>query len=126
MLLRQKTTTAFFYVTDPNNDETYQIKPRTYLDPRQIARMGWRPDMVQQFARYLATVTLRSGPKPLKVQVRMFVSINGRKPQLFVDPTVDLVAEPRCSGRPRWLLQVNEPLPDHPANSAPRLWESSQ
>jgi hypothetical protein len=126
MLLRQKTTTAFFYVTDPNNDETYQIKLREYLDPRQIARMGWRPDMVQQFARYLATVTLRTGPKPLKVQVRMFVSINGRKPQLFIDPNIDLVAEPRRWGRPRWLLQIYEPLPDHPVDSIQRPFESSQ
>ena len=126
MLLRQKTTTTFFYVTDPNNDETYQIKLREYLGPRQIARMGWRPDMVQQFARYLATVTLRSGPKPLKVQVRMFVSVNGRKPQLFIDPNVDLVAEPRRWGRPRWLLQIHEPLPDHALDSIQRSFESSQ
>jgi vitamin K-dependent gamma-carboxylase len=126
MLLRQKTTMAFFYVTDPNNDETYQIKLREYLDSRQIARMGWRPDMVQQFAHYLATVTLRSGPKPLKVQVRMFVSINGRKPQLFIDPNVDLAAEPRRWGRPRWLLQIHEPLPDHLVDSIQRPVESSQ
>ena len=88
--------------------------------------MGWRPDMVQQFARYLATVTLRSGPKPLKVQVRMFVSINGRKPQLFIDPNVDLMAEPRCWGRPRWLLQIHEPLPDHAVDNIQRPFESSQ
>jgi hypothetical protein len=126
MLLRQKTTTPFFYATDPNSDETHQIKLREYMDQRQTARMGWRPDMVQQFARYLATVTLRSGPKPLKVQVRMFVSINGRKPQLFIDPNVDLVAESRCWGRPRWLLQIHEPLPDHPVDSTQRPFESSQ
>ena len=111
MLLRRQNTAAFFYVTDPNNDETYQVKPRNYLDPRQIARMGWRPDMVQQFARYLAAVTLRTGPQPLKVQVRMFVSINGRKPQLVFDPNVDLASEPHVWGRPRWLLQIHEPLP---------------
>jgi len=87
------------------------VKPRDYLDPRQIARMGWRPDMVQQFARYLTTVMLRAGPEPLKVQVRMFVSINGRKPQLVFDPNVDLAAEPHVWGRPRWLLQIHRPLP---------------
>ncbi len=111
MMVRRKSTTAFFYVTDPNNGETYQVKPRDYLDPRQIARMGWRPDMVQQFARYLTAVMLRAGPEPLKVQVRMFVSINGRKPQLVFDPNVDLAAEPHVWGRPRWLLQIHRPLP---------------
>jgi hypothetical protein len=61
-----------------------------------------------------------------KVQVRLFVSINGRKPQLFIDPNIDLVAEPRRWGRPRWLLQIYEPLPDHPVDSIQRPFESSQ
>ena len=125
MLLRRQNATGFFYVTDPNNDETYQVKARTYLDPRQMARMAWRPDMVQQFARYLATVTLRSGPQPLKVQVRMFVSINGRKPQLFLDPNVDLAAEPHVWGRPRWLLQIHEPLPPPGQDSSRDLFVTS-
>ena len=111
MMVRRKSTTAFFYVTDPNSGQTHQVKPREYLGARQLARMGWRPDMVQQFARYLTTAILRDGPEPLKVQVRMFVSINGRKPRLFLDPNVDLAAEPHVWGRPRWLLHVDEPLP---------------
>ncbi len=111
MLLRRQLTFGFFYVTDPNNGANYQITSGQYLDSLRITRMGYRPNMVQQFARYLASVPLRSGPQPLKVQVRMFVSINGRKPQLFLDPNVDLVAEPHVWGRPRWLLQIHEPLP---------------
>jgi vitamin K-dependent gamma-carboxylase len=111
MMLRRQTTTPFFYVTDPNNGESYQVNTRDYLDPRQVARMGWRPDMIEQFAKYLARVTMRAGPEPLKVYARIFVSINGRKPQLFIDPNVDLAAEPHVWGRPRWLLQIRDPLP---------------
>ena len=111
MMLRRQTTTPFFYITDPNNGETYQVKLRDYIDSRQIARMGWRPDMVQQFAHYLAGARTRTGPEPLKVYARIFVSINGRKPQLFLDPNVDLAAEPHPWGRPLWLFQIHEPLP---------------
>jgi hypothetical protein len=48
---------------------------------------------------------------PLRVQVRMYVSVNGRKPRIFLDPNVNLAAEPRTWGRPRWLLQIHDPLP---------------
>ena len=74
--------------------------------------MGWRPDMVLQFAHYLAKVMPRSGPKPLRVEARVLVSINGRKPQLIIDPTVDLASERRTLDRPPWLLEIHEPLPD--------------
>jgi hypothetical protein len=67
--------------------------------------------MVLPFAHYLAAVRPRGGPKPLKVEARVFVSINGRRPELFVDPNVDLAAESRGLLRPRWLLTTHEPLP---------------
>jgi len=52
-----------------------------------------------------------TGPKPLQVQARIYVAINGRKPTLYIDPVVDLAAEPRPLGRPKWLLRNDEPLP---------------
>ena len=78
--------------------------------------MQWRPDMLLQFAHYLARVMPRAGPKPLRVEARVLVALNGRKPRLFIDQNVDLAAEERSWGRPRWLLQVHEPLPDHHGN----------
>jgi hypothetical protein len=111
MMLRRYTTFANFYITDPNNGRTWRVSPRQHLTLGQTKRMGWRPDMVVQFAHYLASTKLPAGPAPLKVETRFFVSVHGRKPQLFIDPTVNLAAEPRIWGRPRWLLEVDEPLP---------------
>ena len=113
MMLERDVTQTFFYVTDPNTGREFQVRPREYLDAEQITHMGWRPDMVRQFACFLANRMPRLGPKPLRVEVRMYVSVNGRKPQLFIDPIVDLAAEERSWGRPRWLLEIHEPLPAH-------------
>jgi len=111
MMLLDRYTLAFFYVTDPNTDKTYQVSPLEYLTEKQVRRMEYRPDMLLQFAHYLANVMPRAGPKPLKVEARVSISINGRKPQLLLDPNVDLAAEPRSLGRPRWLREIHEPLP---------------
>jgi len=111
MMLLNQWVRVNFYVTDPNSGETFQVIPGDYLDRWQVQRMRWRPDMLVQFAHYLGKVMPRSGPKALRVEARVLVSLNGRKPQLFIDQNVDLAAEERTLGRPRWLLEVPEPLP---------------
>src|SRR5207247_1976032 len=104
----------------------FQVRPRQYLDLEQNTHMSWRPDMVRQFAIFLANEMPRAGPEPLRVQVRMYVSLNGRKPRLFFDPNVNLAAEPRSWGRPRWLLQINDPLPPLGQDFSRDLFGSTQ
>jgi vitamin K-dependent gamma-carboxylase len=111
MMLVRQSSQAFFYVTDPNTGRTVQVKLAEFLSPRQSAILGYLPDIPLQFAHYLAKVMPRRGPKPLRVEARIFVSINGRKPQLYIDPNVDLAAQSRSLGRPSWLLRIDEPLP---------------
>jgi len=113
MMIRRQTFYGRFYINDPNNGRTFRVHPLEYLGYEQMKRMAWRPDMLVQFAHFLASIRLPAGPSPFKVQARLYFSVNGRKPQLFIDPTVDLAAEQRTLGRPRWLLRVDEPLPPY-------------
>jgi len=111
MMLVNISAKSIFYVTDPNTGRTRDVGASKYLSRLQTTRLGYLPDFPVQFAHYLATVMPRKGPKPLQVEARISVSINGRTPQLYVDPNVDLAAESRSLGRPRWLVPVREPLP---------------
>jgi hypothetical protein len=114
MMLTNKWQRIYFYVTDPNSRRSAdQVSPEDFLTPWQVDRMQWRPDMLLQFAHYLAKVMPRAGPKPLRVEARVLIALNGRQPRLFIDQNVDLAAEERSWGRPRWLLEIHEPLPDH-------------
>jgi len=111
MFLVTHASVSNFYVTDPNTGDSIRIDLSDFLTTRQVPNMAYLPDFPLQFAHYLATVMPRRGPKPLQVQARIFVSINGRKLVLYVNPIVDLAAEPRTLGRPYWLLRNDEPLP---------------
>jgi len=113
MMLVNRKARSYFYVTDPNNGRMHQVRPEQFLTRRQTAMLAYQPDLPLQFAHYLASVIPRTGPNPLKVEARILVSINGRKPQLLLDPNVDLANEKRSFGRPRWLLPIREPLPPH-------------
>ena len=111
MFLWTYASSAHFYVSDPNTGESAPVDIFNFLTPRQAPQMGYLPDMPLQFAHYLAAIAPKSGPKPIQVRARIYVSINGRKPVLYLDPIVDLAAEPRTLGRPKWLLRNDEPLP---------------
>ena len=111
MFLVTYRSVANFYVTDPNSGNSTRVELSDFLTARQAPTMGYLPDLPLQFAHYLAKVMPRWGSKPLQIQARIFVSINGRKPVLYLNPIVDLAAERRTLGRPSWLLRNDEPLP---------------
>jgi hypothetical protein len=118
MKLIDRDARAQFYVINPNNGETLEVDPDAILSPHQTWKMAARPDMILQFAHYLARKVPFYGTKPLRVEARVLVSLNGRKPALLVDQNVDLAAQPRTLKHAPWLLPVNEPLPDRQGRKA--------
>jgi vitamin K-dependent gamma-carboxylase len=111
MLLQEGGVRSFFYVIDPNTEETTQVGPSEFLNERQRSLMAYSPDICVQFAQYLARVMPRRGPRPLRVEARILTTINGRKLQLYADSNVDLAGEPRPLLRPHWLKEIRDPLP---------------
>jgi vitamin K-dependent gamma-carboxylase len=111
MKLRAKKADALFTLTHPASGQTWTIDPKEQLEPRQVAKMSTHPDMILQFGHYLAEQKRREGYENVEVRVRVMASLNGRKPQLLIDPNADLAKE-RLSLLPaRWILPLSEPLP---------------
>jgi hypothetical protein len=111
MMLQRQSVRGYFYVTDPATGRTKRVAPQDFLKPLQMVRIYWQPDTVLQCAHFLATTMPRMGTTPLTVEARIFVSINGRRPELFVDPNVNLAAQSRTLLPPRWVLPTHESLP---------------
>ena len=111
MKLHDRDARARFYVIDENVNRTMEVNPRMFLTRMQTLVMAARPDMLVQFAHFLADKLPRRGPKPLRVEARVLCSLNGRKPQLFIDQNVNLAAERRTLRPTPWILPLTEPLP---------------
>lgn len=73
--------------------------------------MAGQPDMILQFAHHLAAEARRAGRAGVQVRARVTASLNGREPQLLVDPEVDLAAQPRTLRRASWIVPLYQPLP---------------
>lgn len=95
MMLRNKRV-AYFKMTvlNPKTGETSEVQLSDYLNPRQIHKMSTKPDMIVQFAHWIANENQKqTGVRPI-IKVRAIESLNFRPLQDLIDPNVDLAAQP--------------------------------
>ena len=112
MKLRTKGGEAVFTVTHPASGQTWTIKPADILESHQVTKMTTKPDLILLFGHYLAEVKRREGYENVEVRARVMVSLNGRQPQLLIDPTVDLTKEQVSLLPARWIVPLTTPLSD--------------
>ena len=106
MKLRSKHATIATFDVVADGDTT-TVWPRDVLTDWQARKMPTRPDLVLQFAHWLADDARARGADRVSVYGHIEVQLNGRPPQRFVDPTVDLAAEPRTLRRKRWIVPLD-------------------
>ena len=68
-----------------------------------------RPEMIRQFAHYLAELKSRELGSPVEVRVRSAIQLNDRPPQPLVDPAIDLAKEPYRLGPADWVTRIPGP-----------------
>lgn len=110
MMLRAKVCAVRFYATNPESGQTMVIDLRPFLTERQVAKVGKDPHMVHQLALYLKEEMKKDGLRNMEIRVLDLVSLNGRKPQLLVDPRIDLGSHPRTWRSAEWLMPLDTPL----------------
>ena len=100
VMLVEKTGHATFYVTDLENGRIRTIYPSEYLTLAQEKQMSFQPDMILEFAHFLAD----EFGGDVEVRAEVWVSMNGRSSRLLIDPTVNLAAEHNTLRSKSWIL----------------------
>ncbi len=123
MLLRGKKCGIRYYARDPRTGKEGTVNLRRFITAHQATRFGRDPRMVHQLARRIREDYAAHGYPGIEVRVLALVSLNGRKPQLIIDPDIDLAAQPSTASRPDWLLPLEEPLRTTPWDKPLEEWE---
>ncbi len=111
MMLRNKPASAIFFVTDPRTGQVWQVNPKAYLYPKQLRKMPMQPDMILQFAHYLAAQWEEKYDVPnAEVRVTVTAALNGRTPAMLVEPTRDLAKELRTLKHVDWIMPFPAPV----------------
>jgi hypothetical protein len=104
VLLTERSGIATLDVVDPATGAHQRVSPSEELAPHQVRYVSSRPEALRQLAHWLADRReAETGVRP-EVHVTAWVSVNGSRRALIVDPATDLAAEPFTIGRPSWVL----------------------
>ncbi|MGN6439941.1 MAG: HTTM domain-containing protein [Agriterribacter sp.] len=104
VMLMEKAGTAYFTVKDKTGRQFYEVDNKAFLTPLQEKMMSTQPDMILKYAHYLAAEYAHKGIEQPRVYAEIYVALNGRRSELFVDSTVDLAAEKLSWRHYNWVL----------------------
>lgn len=104
VMLMEKSGIAFFSIEDPSTGRTQEVINSNYLTSFQEKMMATQPDMILQYAHFLDDEFVKSGIKDPIVRAQCYVTLNGRRSQLFIDSTVDLSSKAEEFSTKDWIL----------------------
>jgi hypothetical protein len=111
MRLAEKVTGIGFWITDPHTGVRELHDPNQMLPRWQVDAMSTNPEMIRQYSHFLAQQRVREGRGRVEVRAHVLNSLNGRKPQPFIDPNIDLAATPFSWGPSPWIMPLEVPRP---------------
>ena len=92
-----------YFVTDPASGESWRVDPADELSRTQLRKVELMPDLILQYAHHLADRYSAPGNERVQVRAISSISVNCRPMQTFIDPEVDLAAQPRSLWPARWI-----------------------
>lgn len=109
VMLMEKGGYAEFKVYNPKTKEYYRVENSDFLTPTQEKQMAFQPDFILEYAHFLKDYFEREkGVKNAKVYAEVYVALNGRRSQLYINPNVDLTNEEESFLPKKWLLPFND------------------
>lgn len=122
MMLRGKTTGLRYFLVDDRTQRVSTIDIRQFLNPEQEVKFARDPAMIADFGRFLGAFHYQRTGQQVRVHVVALSSLNGRKPQLLIDPAVNLTNVPEFALRTPWIVPLTEPLRSDPWIVPVELW----
>ena len=122
VMSRAKSGSVTFNVRDQASGREWQMSPSQYLTRQQEREMAVQPDLILQLAHHIAREFARNGYPGVEVRADARASLNGRRAEHLVDPSIDLARQSDGIRSKRWITQAPPEAPPHlrPMRSGPR------
>jgi hypothetical protein len=108
VMLMEKAGTATFFIKDGPDGREGSVINHQFLNAHQEKQMAMQPDLILQFAHFLAEHFKQQGMDKPEVRAEVWVTLNSRPAQLLIDPEIDLTKY-SDSWRPKsWILPYHQ------------------
>lgn len=104
----EKAGTSFFYVTDSKTRKTIEVDNSKYLTRDQEKQMSTQPDLILQFAHFIEKEYSIMGFENPEVRTETYVTLNGRRSKLLINPKVDLTKFEDSFAHKDWILDYED------------------
>lgn len=104
VMLMEKAGSATFFVTDSNTGKRGEVDNSQFLTPTQEKMMATQPDLILQYAHILKEEVESRGLINPIINAEVYVTLNGSKSKLFIDPDINL-AELKDGWQPKNWIQ---------------------
>lgn len=108
VMLLEKAGYVTYKVSDPEAGKSSDVYPGDYLTPNQEKQLATQPDLILQFAHHLEEVYREKGLENPVVRAEAYVTLNGRRSRLLVDPETDLTKLKDGFGHKDWILAYDD------------------
>tara|TARA_S200000501_G_C20823712_1_gene744041 strand:- start:498 stop:1865 length:1368 start_codon:yes stop_codon:yes gene_type:complete len=105
VMLMEKAGTAFFYVTDPTTGMKGEVDNSDFLTVTQEKMMATQPDMILQYAKMIKKEVESRGLKDPIINAEVYVTLNGSRSKLFIDPDINLLELEDDFNHKHWILE---------------------
>jgi hypothetical protein len=108
VLLMEKAGTATFYVKDAITGKEGAVINSDFLNLHQEKQMAMQPDMILQYAHWLADYYKTKGIAHPQVRAEVYVTLNARPSKLLIDPHRNLVPLKDGWAHKTWIINDEE------------------
>ncbi|MFZ9848721.1 MAG: HTTM domain-containing protein [Flavobacteriales bacterium] len=108
VMLMEKGGYAIFKVKDKDSGRSWEVRNYDFLTPVQEKIMSTQPDMILQFAHFLAEKYHKKGMPNVEIKVECYVTLNGSPSRLLINPEVDLTKVNESFKKRDWVLPFEE------------------
>jgi len=108
VMLMEKAGYVTYEVTDPDTGNSSLIQPAEYLSPWQEKQLSTQPDLILQFAHFLEDEFREEGLNDPEVRAQAYVTLNGKRSKLIINPAVDLTEVEDGFPAKNWILPYED------------------
>lgn len=84
------------------------VNPMFDLTREQLSKLSHSPDLMVQYSHYLIEELKSQGYSDnVEIRIESWVSLNGREPQLLIDPNIDLTKQEPTIFHKDWIMPFN-------------------
>ena len=110
VMLMEKAGYAQFKIVDAKTGKWFYVDNTDFLTPFQEKQMSFQPDFILEYAHYLEDYFSAQGHKNIEIYVENYVTLNGRRSTILVDPNIDLTKEKESFKHKHWIIPFNDDI----------------